>query len=85
MTNVQSAKNFDSDAVTFPAIKPLNRVNSMPTLQLHQFATFLTGVALFAVGVLGLTSSLSIQTVLMLLILTAVSLVSFYVGQISAP
>ncbi len=55
----------------------------MPTLRLHQFATLLIGMALFAVGVLGLTSNLSIQTVLMLLILTTVSLVSFYLGQIS--
>ncbi|RQH01806.1 hypothetical protein EA472_05670 [Natrarchaeobius oligotrophus] len=56
----------------------------MATLRFYQFATLLIGVALFAVGVLGLTSSLSIQTILMLLILTAVSLVSFYFGQTSA-
>lgn len=57
----------------------------MAILRFHQFATLLIGVVLFAVGVLGLTSSLSIQSVLMLLILTSVSLVSFYLGQISAP
>ncbi len=57
----------------------------MANLRLSQFVILLTGMALFAVGVLGITNSLSVQTVLMLLILTAVSLVSFYLGQISAP
>ncbi len=57
----------------------------MAILRFHQFAILLIGVALFTVGALGLTSSLSLQTMFMMLILTAVSLVSFCLGQIFVP
>ncbi|AGB34005.1 hypothetical protein Natpe_4304 (plasmid) [Natrinema pellirubrum DSM 15624] len=83
MTSDQNAKNFGSDDATFPVIESLNRIGSMTILRFYQFATLLIGVALFVVGMLGLTNRLSVQTVLMLLILTTVSLVAFYLGQIS--
>lgn len=84
MTSDQNAKNFSSDAATFPAIESLNGVDSTPISRIHQFATLLLGVALSVVGVLNFTNSPSIQRVLVVVIFTAESLYHFVLVKFSS-